>query len=1117
MPTLVAPKAKWILAASLSLFAIGLLRAQPAQPVATTLFQAEGDAIVSHNGPHYNDRPIYGGADSVFPIAGDRPVLRLIRDPYLYSSFLVAYVRGDHAMWLQDAADIAAQYRPDRMEWIVKDPAFAGTTLDLQMVPLAGTRGMAIRFQAHGAQAGDRLVWLAGSGKYWKRITGGTAFDPNPATASMGFVPKDCAGNDVQVTGETFTIRPAAGEAVPPAPQVKPFTVVGACSVASHPVITDAALWTHPLELAKGPAKDLPAVCGTLPVTDDGEVFWSVELSDTDKPVLNSPAQAFDAGLDRAKKIGSQVTVDTPDSPFNAAVGASCAVMDEIFVAPTFMHAPMNWRSPWMGWRSLFGSIAYGWHDRVDSDVQFLINTQIKDSTNTTAAVDPQSDLSKQGKNSCYFLGAGKLVGNKQGYQNGYDMQSQFFDQAIQNWRYTADPEMEKTLRPALEKHLAWMKTCFDPTDSGVYESYLNTWPTDDQWYNGGGTAEETAYAYRGHLAALDMARRAGDAQAVALHTAELEKIRAGFFKQLWIADKGHSGAYREQSDYQRLHEDCWMYSIFLPIDAGMLNVDQAASSLHFTEYGLERYPMPTGGERVITSNWVPAIRTVRNLHSGDEYALALAYFQTGLADEGWNVLNGTYIPAVYNYKAPGDLAGDGNGIDFSDSTNMFCRAVVEGVFGYTPDYPNGVVKIAPQFPTSWDHAAINTPDMSLTFTSKEKVISCAVELTKPAAMDIRVPVRTSHVAGVKVNGEDSKWELLPGFGNSIVRVQVPSSAKATVDITCTDVLPQYPGVPMEVTSGQQLALAFDGATVTEVHDPQGALVQPQVKDGKLIGEVSHNEGDHLVLALVKAGEAPQWRSLKLHVTDTQAVAKRAAAVLKKVPAGAKWDSLDLSGVFNGDIRTIYQQHYISPRPNTCSLRLADDGYRTWMMGKEPLPDIDLTGAAALLKGADQLVTPQGVPFRWSAADKNIAFTSRWDNWPKTVTVPVNKKGNAVWFLVCGSTNPMQTRIANAEIRLKYSDGVTETLSLVPPLNYWNLCPIDHHDYTYKDVGFCLPKVPPPTVQLGNNCRAMLLNHRLRDGVELESVTLETLSQEVVVGLMGVTVMTGGESAVAHQ
>ena len=57
-------------------------------------------------------------------------------------------------------------------------------------------------------------------------------------------------------------------------------------------------------------------------------------------------------------------------------------------------------------------------------------------------------------------------------------------------------------------------------------------------------------------------------------------------------------------------------------------------------------------------------------------------------------------------------------------------------------------------------------------------------------------------------------------------------------------------------------------------------------------------------------------------------------------------------------------------------------------------------------------------------------------------------------------------------------------------------------------VGCLLPaEAAPPTVQLGNNCRAMVLSWKLRPGIELKEVTLETLSQDVVIGLMGVSLM----------
>jgi hypothetical protein len=86
-------------------------------------------------------------------------------------------------------------------------------------------------------------------------------------------------------------------------------------------------------------------------------------------------------------------------------------------------------------------------------------------------------------------------------------------------------------------------------------------------------------------------------------------------------------------------------------------------------------------------------------------------------------------------------------------------------------------------------------------------------------------------------------------------------------------------------------------------------------------------------------------------------------------------------------------------------------------------------------------------------------------------------------------------------------DGVEEKLELVPPLNFWSLCPFGGADYDYKRDAFALPKEPPPQIQLGEDCRAMVFGWKLRPGVALKEVTLETLSQEVVIGLMGASVM----------
>ena len=398
------------------------------------------------------------------------------------------------------------------------------------------------------------------------------------------------------------------------------------------------------------------------------------------------------------------------------------------------------------------------------------------------------------------------------------------------------------------------------------------------------------------------------------------------------------------------------------------------------------------------------------------------------------------------------------------------------------------MVKIAPQLPSSWDHASIRTPDFSLD-AGRTKY---RVELTNPAALDLRLPVRARKLTKVTVNGVPAKWELLPGFGCSVAKIDVPKTKSVTVELTVDQPLPQYSAVALETVVGDKLSLSAPDAKIVE---------QPSVPN---------EAGFHLVDALAQAGDAPQHRLFKIKVSDPKGEAELASKVLPKPPERAEWDCLDITKTFNGDIRTIFQQQYLSPRPDTCSLRLAADGYSTWQMMLDPKhkpPAIDLTRVPGLLDSRARLNSPQGVPFAWPKDGNNIAFTSLWDNWPRQVTMPVNKKADAIWLLVCGFTSPMQGRIANAELRLKYADGQVDKLELVPPFNFWSLCPFGGADYDYKRDGFSLPKVPPATVQLGNNCRAILLNRRLRPDVALESVTLENLSQESIIGLMGASLM----------
>ena len=57
---------------------------------------------------------------------------------------------------------------------------------------------------------------------------------------------------------------------------------------------------------------------------------------------------------------------------------------------------------------------------------------------------------------------------------------------------------------------------------------------------------------------------------------------------------------------------------------------------------------------------------------------------------------------------------------------------------------------------------------------------------------------------------------------------------------------------------------------------------------------------------------------------------ERANLSVDEIPDTASWKTYDISAYYNADVRTVYQQEYLSPRPNTVSARLGTDGYSPW-------------------------------------------------------------------------------------------------------------------------------------------------------------------------------------------
>ncbi|MFQ3549825.1 MAG: DUF4450 domain-containing protein [Armatimonadota bacterium] len=1069
-------------------------------------YQPEGNKIICINGQYMNNRPLYGANMPSVLLAGDRPFLRHALPPYLNGVFMAAYIKDDKSKWLQDFSYIKAEYSPNIMSWELKDELFPDLFISMTAVHLNNKSGYVVKMNISNGADG-KLIWAYGAASNPKTAYPNILWELDPAqhTANnillRGFVPEDCKDNKIAIKDGLILLQPAPAKNI----SEKRYVTVSS-SDNSEIKIADASYWNKPIEMMKSIGDNMPIAVSAVDIKSKSkDISWLVSIYSNESDIKTDIKQsdifkAFDESAKHAKSIGNIVRTHTPNKYLDAAVSNLATAIDGCFYTdyPVFHHGTMAWNVPYPGWRTTYAASGFGMNERVRQQAKFYIDAQNKDNSKQGFPVTDHASYTLQSPESQYE-GRGRILKD----QGVYNFQEVFFDQMIYEWRWTADAELEKILRPALELHLDWMRECFDPDDNGVYESYINVWASDSVWYNGAETALSTAYAHNGHMALAEMAKRAGDIESSKIHQKRADKIRKAMMDSLWIKEEGHLAEYREYDGKRRLAPDAQIYTIFLPIDSKMMTAEQAAQSLYYSEWNLRR-EKTIDGERCWQSNWVPYIWSINECYPGDNFHLALVYFQNGLYEDAWNLIRGWIYESLYDDFTPGSYTAAGS-TDFNDVTAMFGRVIIEGIFGVVPDVPNNIVKFQPAFPTDWDNASINAKNYSVDFKRKLDRDEYSFTFYKNIKMHIRLPIYAEEVVSVKLNGKPHKYSIESGFGRSLVVLETDKIKKADIEIKWKNKTNVYSAINITGDVDEEIRLNIPNGNIIKINDPQEALSNISISDNSITANLTNTAGNKLVNVLVENNKMKYWQQYKIKINNPIAETKERARFVSEIPDKADYECIDISDLMNGDIRTIFEQKYISPRSATCSSRIAEDGFRGWcqvLWGHQP-PKIDLNNIESLKTSENKILTPQGVPFAWNSFEKNIIFTSRWDNYPKSVEIPIDKTGSALWFLVAGSASHMQTKLCHGTIKLKYIDGVEDTLELVYPKNYLNVA----MSYSNPRDKFGLTDPLPERVELGGNCLPMLLNLKLRKDVKVEKVILETQSPEVVVGLMGLTVM----------
>jgi hypothetical protein len=239
-----------------------------------------------------------------------------------------------------------------------------------------------------------------------------------------------------------------------------------------------------------------------------------------------------------------------------------------------------------------------------------------------------------------------------------------------------------------------------------------------------------------------------------------------------------------------------------------------------------------------------------------------------------------------------------------------------------------------------------------------------------------------------------------------------------------------------------------------------------------------------------------------------------------------KIETVDISGSFNDKVTNIFKNEYLSPRSPYPTLAIPKQGIGDWCSFAKTA-NIDDAGLRAMAGSKNEITTPQGITFATPGAPdaKNIAFTSQWDNYPHDITFPLSGKAAHAYLLMAGSTNHMQSQISNGEVIIEYTDGTQTSLDLRNPETWY---PIEK-DYFVDGYAFTLTK--PRLIRIGlktvtftpdysktpspkdfggkviDGGAATVLDLPLDATKQLKSLKLRTLSNEVVIGLMSISLL----------
>ncbi len=1191
----------------------------------TIRYQPEGNDFVITNGNRRFTRALYGTNSAFRAEAGDLPEFALYM-PGMGGTIKFGLSGNDTSKWLINADTITARYRAGSMLYDIKDKILGQGKMHLVILARGDAEGLIIQVQFENVQTPVSLVWAYGgaSGKKFNR-DGDMGPDPE---SSFYLKPENCIDNSFGINKNTFLLKYGTGVVAEGDPYVnrnfasdtvkavrigKEMQITGFVPPTMELHVADAAEQNTPHNLFNSKQSKTSLITGRMDINNGEASYFSIQGKNNSHSVgYDDAVNIFNDAETARKKIAERIRLVTPDKYINTLGAVLSIAADAVWENPTFLHGAIGWRIRLNGWRGPYVGDVLGWHDRAKTHFKAYALSQVTEPSNGPLVFDTALHLARTlEKMGTSVFSSGYICRNPNGdiRPHHYDMNLVYIDALLRHFKWTGDIAFAKEMWPVIERHLAWEKRNFDPDDDGLYDAYAAIWASDALQYSGGGVTHSSAYNYKANKEAAIIARLIGEDgkkyDSVAI------KILNAINTTLWMPGKGSYAEFKDMLGNQLLHPAAAVWTLYHALDSDVPDPFQAYQSMRYIDENIPHIPVRAKGveegySTLSTSKWMPYDWSLNNVATAEIMHTALANWQAGRNEKGFNLFKSELLSTMYLGGSPGNIgqisfydAARGEAYrDFADPVAMTARSLVEGLFGVRPNALKGELIIKPGFPVAWQTAFLQLPDISIDFKrkGKEDVYTVIPAFQKKLHLQLLVKANGSRLQLVTVNGKRVVWKnISDAIETPVIEISAGVQSKYVIKILWSGKKAAITGYASSYFNGSTLNIQFPGAVIQKIVDPQTVLQEVRKSKERLTASINGVKGHYTVFVQLKQNDFAWWEPLNLTIKDSVeiiasfaqtrnslrfSVINNTDSLIKGslvVNAGANtfakpielkpgavytqmnmearyvvpgtnevsfsnvnystllrvvnWNvdepvknlqTVDLSKLFNDKVTNIFKNEYISPRPQVATLQLPTQGIGDWT---HPLKTatIDDKGLRERAGIKNEIIMPQGIPF-FTPSDPfkpNILFTSQWDNYPKEAIVPLMGKASHVYLLMAGSTNPMQSRVVNGTVIISYTDNTADTLLLKNPETWW---PIEQ-DYMEDGFAFTIDAARPVRVHLKTGAMmsdydnsidvykgrmidggaATVLDMCLDPAKSLKALKLQTIANDIVIGLMSVT------------